>query len=245
MIEGVLSIGHRGASGITPENTKLSFLKALDLGADAIELDVQLTRDDKCIVFHDETLDRTTNGTGLVSETDFSVISKLDAGSWFSASFKRLEVPTLEEILKTIGGRTLINIELKPDKTRLERLVKHAVTAVARFDLFDAVVFSSFQMEAIELVRKLVPRAKIGVLCMPHKLAQAVAVGVRIGAENIHPHVSMVDHALIEDAHRRGWRVWTWTANEPGEIELLTAMGVDGIVTNYPDRVVNPRRRRG
>ena len=130
---GVLSIAHRGAAGITPENTKLAFLKALDLGADAIELDVQLTRDGECIVFHDETLERTTDGTGLVAETDFETISKLDAGSWFSASFKKLEVPTLEEVLKTIGGRTLINIELKPDKTRVERLVKHVVTAVARY----------------------------------------------------------------------------------------------------------------
>jgi glycerophosphoryl diester phosphodiesterase len=241
---GVLSIAHRGAAGIAPENTKLAFLKALDLGADAIELDVQLTCDDVCIVFHDDTLDRTTDGTGLVSETDFDTISKLDAGSWFSASFKRLEVPTLEEVLKTIGGRTLINIELKADKARIERLVKHAVTAVARFELFDAIVFSSFQVEAIEMVRKLVPRAKIGVLCTPRRLAQAVAVGVRLGVENIHPHVSMVDRELVSDAHRRGWRVWTWTANEPGEIELMSALGVDGIITDYPDRVVNPRRRR-
>lgn len=239
-----LSIAHRGAAGITPENTKLAFLKALDLGADAIEFDVQLTKDDVCIVFHDETLERTTDGEGFVADTTWDVISELDAGSWFAASFKGIEVPTLEEVLKTLGGRAILNIELKPDKGREERLVRHVITAVARFDMFDSVLFSSFDMPSIELLRRLVPKARIGVLCQQHRYAQAVTVAMRVGAETLHPEVKMVDHELVADAHRRGWKVWAWTANEPGEIELLTALGVDGIFSDYPDRVVDPRRRR-
>lgn len=244
MSGGVLSIAHRGAAGITPENTKLAFLKALDLGADAIEFDVQLTKDDVCIVFHDESLERTTNGEGFVADTSWEVISKLDAGSWFAASFKNIEVPTFEEVLKTLGGRTILNVELKPDKGRAEKLVRHVITAVARFDLFESVVFSSFDLPSIELLRRLVPKARIGVFCLPHRLAQAVAVAARVGAETIHPHVAMVDKDLVAEAHRRGWKVWAWTANEPGEIELLAALGVDGIFTDYPDRVVDPRKRR-
>jgi glycerophosphoryl diester phosphodiesterase len=244
MSDSVLSIGHRGAAGITPENTKLAFLKALDLGADAIEFDVQLTKDDVCIVFHDESLDRTTNGEGFVADTSWEVISQLDAGSWFAESFKGLEIPTLEETLKTLGGRTTLNIEFKPDKGREERLVRHVMTTVARLDLWDSVLFSSFDMQSIELLRRLVPRARIGVLCLRHRMAEAIAVATEIGAETIHPHVAMVDHELVADAHRRGWQVWAWTANEPGEIELLKAFGVDGIFSDYPDRVVNPRKRR-
>ncbi len=244
MSDSVLVIGHRGAAGLTPENTKLAFLKALDLGADAIEFDVQLTKDNVCIVFHDESLDRTTDGKGFVADTTWEVISRLDAGRWFAESFRGIEVPRLEEILKTLGGRTTLNIEFKPDKGREERLVRHVITAVARFDLWESVLFSSFDMPSIELLRRLVPKARIGVLCVPHKLADALALAEKVGAETIHPHVGMVDSDFVQDAHRRGWKVWAWTANEPGEIELLKALGVDGIFSDYPDRVVNPRKRR-
>ncbi|RMF25458.1 MAG: glycerophosphodiester phosphodiesterase, partial [Deltaproteobacteria bacterium] len=107
-----LVIAHRGASGTLPENTKLAFAKAIDLGADAIEFDVQLTADNVAVVIHDETLDRTTSGSGRVSETTFDKIRALDAGSWFAASFAGLEVPTLEEVLDAVGSRVLLNIEL-------------------------------------------------------------------------------------------------------------------------------------
>lgn len=237
----VLAIGHRGAAGITPENTKLSFVKALDLGADAIEFDVQLTRDDVAIIFHDDTLDRTTNGKGRVNATDFSAIAKLDAGSWFGASFKGIEVPTLEETLKTLAGRVTLNIELKPDE-RVERLTKHVITAVARFEAFDHVIFSSFNPDAVQLVRRLVPSARIGVLCNRGGLSFALALAERLGAETLNPHTSMVDHGLIGHARAKGLAVWTWTANEPGEIALLSALGVDGIFSDYPDRVARPRR---
>ena len=114
MARKVLAIGHRGACGLMPENTKLSFFKALDLGADAIEFDVQLTRDGVPIVLHDDTLDRTTNGKGRVADTDFAVVRRLDAGAWYGASFAgKAEVPTLAEILKALGHRTLLNVEIK------------------------------------------------------------------------------------------------------------------------------------
>ena len=139
---------------------------------------------------------------------------------------------------------SLVNIELKPDTGREERLVRHVITAVARFDLFESIVFSSFDLPSIELLRRLVPKARIGVLCVRHRLAEAIAVAVRVGAATFHPPVGMVDRELVADVHARGWDVWAWTANSPGEIELLSALGVDGIFTDYPDRVINPRRRR-
>lgn len=237
MSRKVLAIGHRGASGITPENTKIAFLKALDLGADAIEFDVQLTKDGVAVVFHDETLDRTSNGTGKVAETDFDVVSKLDAGGWFGASFEKVEIPTLEEILQSLGGKTTMNIELKPDE-RLDRLVKHVVTAVARFELFGQVVFSSFHHDAIKRIREFVPSARLGVLCQKGGAPFAFSLAEKLGAENIHPEIGMVDTDLIAAARKRGLKVWSWTGNETGEIQLLKGLGVDGIFTDYPDRVV-------
>ena len=237
----VLSIAHRGASGITPENTRLAFVKALDLGADMIEFDVRLTRDEIAIVFHDDTLDRTTNSSGTVSETEFATISKLDAGSWFAASFPDVEVPTLEEVLSLMGERTSFNIELKPD-TRIEQLVRRVVTAVARFDLFSTVLFSSFEVEAVRALRELVPDARIGVLCDKSGVDAAFALAEELGAEALHPEKTVVDTALVAAAHDRKLAVYPWTANEPGEIALLRAIGVDGIFTDFPDRVARPRR---
>ena len=205
MARRILAIAHRGASAITPENTKLAFIKALDLGADAIEFDVQLTRDDVPIVFHDETLDRTTNGSGRVSETDFAAIAELDAGSWFSASFEGVEVPTFEEILTTLGGKTILNVELKPDD-RVEALNRRVVTSIARFELFATVIFSSFQADALRSLRVLVPDARMGVLCQPDGLEAALALAAELGAEALHPAVSMVDSELDSSGSRSGPR---------------------------------------
>jgi len=227
-----------------PENTKHAFVKALDLGAHAIEFDVQLTRDEVPVVIHDETLDRTTNGTGRVADTDFVSIAKLDAGSWFGASFQGIEIPTLDETLAAIGNRALLNVELKPD-ARVEALVKHVITIVARREMFDSIVFSSFHHDAIRTLRKHVPSARVGVLCDPRGLRAGIAFAEQISAETIHPHVSIVDSSLVATAHAHGWKVWAWTANEPGEIALLAALGVDGIFTDRPDRVAALGRGRG
>lgn len=236
MSAGVLAIAHRGASGIAPENTKIAFVMALDLGARAIEFDVQLTRDNVAIVFHDETLERTTNGSGSVADTDFARIGRLDAGSWFSQKYRRVEVPTLEEVLLSIGKRALLNVELKPD-TRRERLVRHVVTAVARFDLFESVVFSSFDPESIRMLRDLVPGARLGVLCTPDDREAAFELAADVRAENLHPARTMVDDAFMRTAREAGYNVWAWTANTPGDIEHLVRAGVDGIFSDYVDRV--------
>lgn len=236
MAEGVLAIAHRGASGIAPENTKIAFVMALDLGAQAIEFDVQLTRDNVAIVFHDDTLERTTSGAGCVAETEFSAIEGLDAGAWFSEKYRRVEVPTLEEVLSSLGTRALLNIELKPD-VRIERLVRHVVTAVARFDLFESAVFSSFDPEAIRMLRRLVPGARLGVLCMPDGIDAALRLAEDVGAENLHPPKSIVDEAFVRTIHDAGYNVWSWTANAPADIERLALAGVDGIFSDYVDRV--------
>ena len=240
MKPGVLSIGHRGASGLTPENTKIAFFKALDLGADAVEFDVQLTRDEVVVVIHDETLDRTTDGSGKIADTDFETIRDLDAGSWFGAAFAKIEVPTLGEVLQALGKRCLINIELKPD-ARGDALVKHVVTEVAHFDLFDNIVFSSFDVEALAALRRMVPNVRLAVVFAGDGEERAMGAARRLDAESINPDVSLVDDHLIAKAHGWGFDVWAWTANDRKEITRLCSLGIDGIFSDYPDRVVAAR----
>lgn len=223
-----------------PENTRLAFVKALDLGADALEFDVQLTRDEVPVVIHDETLERTTDGEGAVADHDLADIAKLDAGSWFAASYSNVNVPTLEEVLSTFASKITCNLELKPDGRVIE-LVRHVLTLVARFEAFDNVIFSSFSADALRELHKHAPDARIGVLTQKKALQRSFKLAGEVAAESINPPVSMVDSSLVEKAHERGLGVLAWTANEPGEISLLAALGVDGIFSNYPDRVRKQR----
>ncbi len=238
-----LVFGHRGARAVAPENTKTSFMKALDLGADGVELDVRLTRDGSVVVIHDAALDRTTDGSGVVEESDFASIAKLDAGSWFNRSFKGVEVPTLAEILKTLAGRTQINVELKPAGSDQE-LVKHVITEVARHDAFASVLFSSFHTDALELLHRLVPDARIGVLFRSGEETQALDMAVRLHAVNLHAPLNSADADLRSRTRSAGLELWVWTANEPDDIERLLDLRVDAIFSDYPDRVVVARRRR-
>ncbi len=147
-------------------------------------------------------------------------------------------------MLTTFGGRITLNIELKPGR-RVDALVKHVITVVARRRLFDSIVFSSFNAEALRLLRHLVPPARIGVLSVSkNKVKADMRVASELRAENFHPRVSLVDSDLVWNARARGWKLWAWTANSPGEIALLAALGVDGIFTDYPDRVATLAQRR-
>ncbi len=231
-----LAIAHRGASARRPENTLAAFIEAVAMGADAVELDVQLSRDGRLVVIHDETLERTTNGAGIVEEHDFEQLRTLDAGAWFGDGSIHDRVPTLEEVLDAVAGRVLVNVELKPSQ-RVEGLVTAALAAVEERGLLTRVVFSSFRADALRLLRARSAHAAIGVLCTAGTLEPSLAEAGRLGARNLHPWNIMVDRELVGVARARGLAVWPWTANETDEIERLVALGVDGIFSDHPDRV--------
>jgi glycerophosphoryl diester phosphodiesterase len=230
----VLAIGHRGAAGHLPENTMPSFERALALGADALEFDVALSRDGRPVVIHDDTLDRTTTGRGPVEEMVFKALCKLDAGAWKGHS---TPLPSLAEVLETYAPRTLLNLEIKQSLRRAE-LVDACVSEVVRCRAGRAVVFSSFDHDALRLVRHLLPKARIGVLSDMTGIEAAFACAVEIGAENIHPPIFLVNRELVARAHAARLKVWTWTANLPEAIEHAIASDVDGIFSDYPERVV-------
>ena len=220
-----------------PENTMPSFEKALELGADAVEFDVALTRDGVPVVIHDDTLDRTTNGHGPVEQALFGELRGLDAGSWKGVPTR---LPSLAEVLDGFARRTVLNLEIKSSPRRAE-LVDACAEAVLRGDALGAVVFSSFDHDALRLLRHVLPAARIGVLSESAGLERALSCAAEIGAENVHPPVFLVTKAVVERAHKAALKVWTWTVNQPETIAYTIACGVDGIFTDFPERVVAAR----
>jgi glycerophosphoryl diester phosphodiesterase len=233
-----LAIGHRGAAAHMPENTLPSFERALELGADALEFDVALSRDGVPVVIHDDTLDRTTNGRGAVDAFTFEQLARLDAGLWKGVA---THLPSLAEVLEAFAGRTLLNLEIKSSPRRAE-LVEACSQAVDSSGAFASVVFSSFDHDALRLLRHLRPEARIAVLSETLGLQRAMTCAAELGAENLHPPFLLVDRTLVERAHAEGLQVWTWTVNEADAIARAVAVGVDGIFSDFPERVVAARR---
>ena len=233
----VLAIGHRGAAAHMPENTMPSFERALELGADALEFDVAITRDGVPVVIHDDTLDRTTNGHGPVEHALFDELRDLDAGRWKGVP---THLPSLAEVLDGFASRTLLNLEIKASARRAE-LVDACAQAVVERDALGTVVFSSFDHDALRLLRHLLPAARIGVLSETAGLERAFSCAAEIGAENLHPPVFLVTRPVVERAHAVKLKVWTWTVNQPDTIQHTIACGVDGIFSDFPERVVAAR----
>ena len=233
---GFLGIAHRGASGRAPENTHAAFAAALALGAEAIELDCQLSADGELVVIHDETLERTTDGRGPVGDRSAADLMRLDAGSWFGPEFRGERIPRLADVLEQLRERVTLNVEIKSarDVGTIERRLADltAVESAAGW-----VVFSSFHPQALRNLRTIAPWARIGVLCDADPLQSGgLALATELGAEVLIPGRRWVNRRVVEAAHERGLDVWVWTVNEPGEMRRLIALGVDALFSDYPER---------
>jgi glycerophosphoryl diester phosphodiesterase len=229
---------HRGASGSAPENTLAAFRRALEIGVDLVELDCQLTRDGHVVVFHDDRLERTTNGRGALRGNTLAELQACDAGAWFDVRFRGEPIPTLAEVLGLIGERAEVNVELKgapgPADDGLERAtldVVRACGALAR------VLFSSFEVERLRRMRALAAAARLGVLWSRAELAPALALAAELCAVTVNLRRDRVDAAACRAVHVAGPRVWAWTANEAHEIERLARAGADGVMSDHPERV--------
>ena len=234
---------HRGARAYAPENTLLAFALAYDLGADGIECDVQRSRDGRLVIIHDDLVDRTTDGTGAVASMSFRELSTLDAGV-----FPRIpqRIPTLQETLDLARERNgLINIEIKGGSVEASIGIARAVEPVllALGDAFRRkVLVSSFDHPALTLLKERLPWLRIATLFDKDWRHQDVVTAARkLQAEAIHPAAVLVDPALIRRAHDAGLQVNVWTVNAPHDIRQLVAWGVDGIFTDYPERVLIAR----
>jgi len=233
----LLNIAHRGASKLAPQNTMAAFEKALEIGADGIEFDVRLSADGVPVVIHDATLDATTDGSGRVDAMRLAQLKQLDAGSSFDPAFAGERIPTLAEVLETLGGKLFLNIELKglePFDRGLERAV---VALVEQYAMEEHVLLSSFNPLAVRRVQRFAPRIPTGLIYQRRApLARRLAhVIMPRFPEALHPHHAVVDEQHIRRARAHNARMNVWTVDDPTEMRRLIALGVDGIITNVPD----------
>lgn len=220
-------IGHRGAMGLAPENTLMSFRKALELGVDGVEFDVQ-NIDGNLLVFHDDTLERTTNGKGLLLDHSVEYLRSLDAG-------QGEKIPYLHEVIELIDRDTFINIELKGLRTAT--LVMELVKLLDK-DRYkkENFIISSYLFSELFLVRQLDPDIQIGVIA-DDQPDVALSFARDVNAYSFHPSLSLVSRELVEHVHQEGMQLYVHTVNDPENIAKVKAMGVDGVFTDYPDRV--------
>ncbi len=225
----MLCIAHRGAKGYAPENSLYAFRKGMELDAHGVELDVHLSADGKIVVIHDHTLDRTTDGSGNIAELDFGTIRKYRIE-------KEHLVPELFEVFDLCGPDFFINVELKTAET-VQPVVDLIVHYVAEKGFsYRQFIVSSFDWMALKAIHESHAAINIGVLTETD-LNLAVEFGVSVKATAIHPYFHLLDAEKTKSIQKHGFRVFTWTVNKAEDIAKVKSYGVDGIITDYPDRI--------
>lgn len=228
-MDKILKIGHRGAKGYEPENTLTSFEKAIAMGADGVELDVHLSLDGQLIVIHDETIDRTTKGKGIVNQLTLQELKSFRING-------QHEIPTLEEVFDLVKQRCFINIELKNQDT-----AEQVVSLIERYILdkkwnYNHFLVSSFDWHALQQVRFLNPEIRIGVLTETD-LDLAISFARFMEAEALHPDYQLLNSENVAKIQEKGIHVFPWTVNEKKDIQKMKSFKVNGIITDFLDRI--------
>ncbi|HHW08942.1 MAG TPA: glycerophosphodiester phosphodiesterase [Firmicutes bacterium] len=231
----IMIIGHRGFPTVAPENTIPSFRRAMKSGADGIELDVHLSKDGVPVVCHDEKLERTTNGQGLIADHTLEELKKLDAGSWFSAEFAGTPMPTLEEVCKLMTEWDgWLNIELKTNVIPYPGIEEAVLALIRKYDLVERTMISSFNHYTIKTWHDLAPAVPAAIL-YSNQLYQPWRYARTVGAAGLHPHHSTVTPELVKEALTNGISIRPWTVNKHEDIKRLMLYGVTGLITDRPD----------
>ncbi len=232
-------IAHRGASGqgLAPENTLAAYEKAIEIGVDAVEIDVHLTADNQVVVIHDRAVDRTTDGSGSVDTMTLSEIRELSAGSWFSSEFASERIPTLEEVLELVGWRALLLVEVKT-----EEAADKAVAIIRAQRAQSRVVIQSFLGPAVRTVNRLdnrIPTAFLmtGGEAVLRRKAGLVKRVLKLGANALALKYTAATPDLVNMFLGRAMGIWVWTVDEEEDMREMIEMGVGGIITNYPNRL--------
>lgn len=234
----MLIIAHRGASAEAPENTLAAFRRALEIGVDAVELDVHLTSDGEPVVIHDPVLDRTTDGRGLVRDQALASLRRLDAGRWFGERFAGERVPTLAEALDLLRSvRVIVEVKNGPIyypgiAARLAAEVRAAAHPSVTASSFDHPVLVELKAEAARLGIAL----DTAVLFVGRPVSP-LGLALEAGADALHPHWAYLTPGLVGLAHASGLRVETWTVDDPSHMAHVAGVGPDGVMSNYPDRL--------
>ncbi|HWO75955.1 MAG TPA: glycerophosphodiester phosphodiesterase family protein [Bacillus sp. (in: firmicutes)] len=238
----VVNVAHRGASGHAPENTMAAFQKGFEMKADYIEIDVQMSKDGELVILHDTTLDRTTDGTGWVGNYTLEELKQLDAGSWFSEEFAGEPIPTFEEVIDEFRGKVGILIELKAPELYpgIEEKVAEALKE-RNMDTPDnhKIVIQSFNHESMKLSKELLPEIPHGVLLgagwanvTDEQLAEFAGY-----ADYFNPTMTILTPELVDRVHTAGMDIWAYTVRTQEQADRLFELGVDGIITDFPEYV--------
>lgn len=239
-ISAPIKIAHRGAAGYCPENTMASFKKAIELGADFIEIDVQLSRDGMLVVIHDPTLERTTNGSGYVRDHDFADLRKLDAGSWFDKNFKNEKIPAFEELLENLLPHTGMLIELKNPSLYPgieQKLADAIINKCLHLEKEPLIMVQSFDTNSVKRFHSLLPLLPVGVLIRhnPRGISDKKLKEFSTFAQFINPKQTMMTQRLKERIHAHGMDAFTWTVNKQKQMHRFEIMKLDGVTTDFPD----------
>lgn len=230
-------IAHRGYSSNAPENTLVAFQQAIDFGADGLECDVHLTKDGEVVVIHDEILGRTTNGSGFIKDKSLEEMGKLDAGSWFGSQYGGEKVPTLRELLELVKDTDLLlNVEIKSARIAYPGIEQKVVQELQEFGLIEQSIISSFNHQTLAVIKQIEPALKTGIL-HTSVLYKPLEYASMLNIDAFHGYHHHFSPELIKEAQAKGLYVNLWTVDEPADIKRLIELGVDGIITNYPDRV--------
>ena len=239
-----LKIAHRGASGSYPENTSVAFEKAIEHGANMIDLDCHMTKDGNIVVIHDPTLNRTTNGRGLVKTKRLDELKKLDAGSWFGPDFKDQRILTLEEAIALTHRRSGLIIEIK-NQPQLHLGIEIRILFMLNVaGATGRAIVTSSDYSALRRLRERSRDVRIGVLMSAEENEDPLRIASELKAVAVLVRKDLLHPIFFREARRRGFPVLVWTVNETAEIERVASMGVCGIVTDFPERLSGLGRDR-
>ncbi|MEQ8910438.1 MAG: glycerophosphodiester phosphodiesterase family protein [Vicingaceae bacterium] len=242
-----LVIAHRGASGVAPENTLSAFRKAVEIGVDRIEMDLRQSVDGEVVVIHDKTIVRTTNGWGSVRKLTLKQLKRYSAGSWFSPEYKEERIPTLREVLELVNGRATLLLEIKNGSPYHLDIEKNIIQLVNEFNANDWCIVQSFNDRILSNFRKL-PELQSDVQKL---FAAFIPVAPFYGgsrfsykrvqrydfAQEVNINYKYVNPRVVRKVHQMGKKVNVWTVNEPKNLKKYLEMGVDGIITDFPEKL--------
>lgn len=234
-------VGHRGAAGLAPENTMASFRAAHALGADLVECDVHISKDGRCVVMHDEALERTTNKEGLIRDLSSAAIRRADAGSWASKKFRGEKVPLLSDLLSWAEGAFSrqglpmgVVIEIKNEPVRYFEIEKKVIREVLERGMEERVVLISFDHGAVKRAKAFCKKIATGML-YNRPMEDPLRRARELKADAIFPRRNFITKSLVTRAHAQGLAVATWTVNERPEMKRILASGADAVTTNFPN----------
>ena len=237
-------IAHRGFSGVYPENTMLSFRKAIEIGADGIELDVHLSKDGQVMIIHDEALKRTTGLDGVISDYTREELEKISAGKTKNDEFGFTPIPSLEEYLAFMAEHKdkFTNIELKTAPVYYPEIEEKTLELVRKFDLEKNIIYSSFNWLSIERMQRLGTISETGLLFSGMKLYNQAHIIKSLGINYFHPDFNDLTDEIVKSYLDNKVGLNVWTVNEIEDMKVCLSWDIDGLITNFPDRAISIAR---